>query len=50
MKPSQLKLYREIIDVYSEIHTNYKNALWGQGVELLHIKLVVRVVTTGLKD
>jgi len=38
-------LYKEIIAVCSEIHTN---ALCGQNVELLNVKLVVYIVTTGL--
>ena len=42
-------LYREIIAVFcSEIHTKHINTLCGQNVELLIVKLVVRVVTTGL--
>jgi hypothetical protein len=41
-------LYREIIVVCSEIHTKHINTLCGQKVELLNIKLVVHVVTTGL--
>ena len=38
-------MYREIIAVCSEIHTN---TLFGQNVELLNDKLVVHIVTTGL--
>ena len=38
-------LYREIIAVCSEIHTN---TLCGLNVELLNVKLVVHIVTTGL--
>ena len=34
-------LYREIIAVYSQIHTKYLNTLCGQNVELLNVKLVV---------
>ena len=41
-------LYREIIAVYSEIHTKHMNTLCGQNVELLNVKLVVHTVTTGL--
>jgi len=41
-------LYREIIAVCSEIHTKHKNILCGQNVELLNVKLAVRIVTTGL--
>jgi hypothetical protein len=40
-------LYREIITVSSEIHTEHINTLCGQNVELLNVKLVVRIVTTG---
>ena len=39
-------LYREIIAVSSEIHTKHINTLCGQNVELLNVKLVVRIVTT----
>jgi len=31
-------LYREIIAVYSEIHTKHINTLCGQKVELLNVK------------
>jgi len=41
-------LYRKIIAVYSQIHTKHINALYGQNVELLNVKLVVHIVTTGL--
>ena len=41
-------LYREIIAVYSQIHTKHINTLCGQNVELLNIKLVVRIVTIGV--
>jgi len=47
-KTSQLMLYREIIVVCSEIHTKHINTLCGQNVELLNVKLVVHIVTTGL--
>jgi len=40
--------YREIIGVCSEIHIKHKNTLCGQNVELLNVKLVVYIVTTGL--
>ena len=43
-------LYREIIAVCSQIHTNHINKLCGQNVELLNVKLVVRTVTTGLYE
>ena len=39
-------LYREIMAVCSEIHTN---SVCGQNVELLNVKLVVHIVTTGVK-
>ena len=32
-------LYREIIAVCSQIHTKHINALCGQNVELLNVKL-----------
>ena len=48
MKSSQLMLYGEIIAVCSQIHTKHVNALCGQKVELLNVKLVVYIVTTGL--
>jgi len=48
MKPSQLRLYIEIMAVCSEIHTKHINTLCGQKVELLNVKLVVQIVTTGL--
>jgi len=38
-------LYREIMAVCSEIHINI---VCGQNVELLNVKLVVHIVTTGL--
>jgi hypothetical protein len=41
-------LYREIIAVCSGIHTKHINKVWGQNVELLNVKLVVHMVTTGL--
>jgi hypothetical protein len=41
-------LYREIIAVCSQIHTKHINTLRGQNVELLNVKLVVRIVKTGL--
>ena len=42
-------LYREIIAVCSEIHTKHINTLCVQNVELLNVKLVVHIVTTGLQ-
>ena len=47
IKTSQLKLYREIMAVCSEIHTKHINTVCGQNVELLNVKLVVHIVTTG---
>ena len=41
-------LYREIIAVCSQIHIKHINTLCGRDVELLNVKLVVRIVTTGL--
>jgi len=41
-------LYREINAVCSEIHTKHINKVCGQNVELLNVKLVVYIVTTGL--
>ena len=41
-------LYREIMAVCSEIHTKHINTVCGQNVEFLNVKLVVRIVTTGL--
>jgi hypothetical protein len=41
-------LYGEIIAVCSEIHTKHINTLCGQNVELLNVKLVVHIVTTGI--
>ena len=40
-------LYREIIAVCSEIHTKHINTLCGRNVELMNVKLVVQIVTTG---
>jgi len=34
-------LYREIIAVCSQIHTKHINALYGQNVEWLSVKLAV---------
>jgi hypothetical protein len=42
-------LYREIIAACSQIHTKHINTLCGQNVEFLNVKLVVHIVTTGLK-
>ena len=42
-------LYSEIIDVCSQIQTKHINTVCGQNIELLNVKLVVHIVTTGLK-
>ena len=41
-------LYREIMAVYSQIHTKHINQCVGQDVELLNFILVVHIVTTWL--
>jgi len=41
-------MYREIIALCSEIHTKHINTLCAQNIELLNVKLVVHIVTTGL--
>jgi len=41
-------LYREIIAVCCQIYTKHINTVCGQKVELLNVKLVVHIVTTGL--
>jgi hypothetical protein len=41
-------LHKEKTAVCSQICTKHVNALCGQTVELLNIKLVVHIVTTGL--
>ena len=40
-------LYREIIAVFSQIHTKHINTLCGKNVELLNVKLEEYIVTTG---
>jgi len=40
-------LYREIIAVCSEIHTN-TNTLRGENMEFVNVIVVVHIVTTGL--
>jgi proteasome assembly chaperone (PAC2) family protein len=49
IQTSQLKLYREIIDVCSQIHTKHINTLCGQNIQLLNVKLAVLIVTSGLQ-
>jgi hypothetical protein len=41
-------LYKEIIAVCSQIHIKHINTLCGLNVELLNVKLVVHIVTTGI--
>ena len=41
-------LYRKIIAFCSQIHTKHINTLCGQNVELVNVKLLVHIVTTGL--
>jgi len=41
-------LYREVIAIRSENHTQYVIALGGNKVEFLNVKLVVRKVVGGL--
>jgi len=41
-------LYREIIAVCSQIHTKHINTAVWQNVDLLNVKMVVHMVTTGL--
>ena len=48
LKTDKSMLYTEIRAVCSQIHTKHINTLCGQNVELLHVKLVVSTVTTGL--
>ena len=43
-------MYWEIIAVCSEIHTKHINTVCGQNVELLYVKLMVHIVTTGLQN
>jgi len=41
-------MYRVLMAVSSEIHATHKNTLCGQNLEMLNVKLVVHIVTTGL--
>jgi len=43
-------LYGEIIAVCSQIHTKHVNALCGQNVEFVNVKLAVHIVTTRLQS
>jgi hypothetical protein len=47
-KKNQLMLCTEITAVCSQIHTEHINKVCGQNVELLNVRLVVHIVTTGL--
>ena len=47
MQTIQLMLHRELIAVCSQIHTKHVNTLCEQNVELLNVKLAVRIMTTG---
>jgi len=38
IKTNLFKLCREIITLFSEIHTKHINTLWGQNVELFNVK------------
>jgi hypothetical protein len=42
-------LYMETIAVCYEIHTKHINTLCGQNFELLSVKPVVQIVTTGVQ-
>jgi hypothetical protein len=42
-------MYREIIAIYSQIHTKHSNTVCEQNVEFLNVKLVEHTVTTGLE-
>jgi hypothetical protein len=41
-------LYSNIIPVSSQIHRKHINTLCVQNVDLLNVKLVVHIVTTGI--
>jgi hypothetical protein len=43
-------IYKRRIDVCSQIHTHHINTLCGQNIELVYVKLVVHIVTTGLSS
>jgi len=47
MKINNLIFSGKIIAVCSQIHTKHINALCGQNVELLNVKLALHIVTTG---
>jgi len=41
-------MWKKLIAVCSQIHAKHINTQCGQNVELLNVKLVVHIVTTGL--
>ena len=41
-------LYREIIAVYSQIHTKYINTVCGQNVEVLNVQVSTYIEHSGL--
>jgi len=41
-------LYREIMAVWSQIHTRHKNTVCGQNVELWNVKLLMHRVNSML--
>ena len=41
-------LYREIIAVFSQIHTKHLSKLCGQNVDFVSVKLAAHIVTNGL--
>jgi len=43
-------LYREIMAVCFRIHAKYINALCGQKVEYVNVRLVVHTVTTNIQS
>jgi hypothetical protein len=49
IKTSQLMLCREIIVVCSQINTKHLYTVCGQNVEFVNAKLVLHIVTSGLK-
>ena len=42
-------MWKKLIAVCSEIHTEHINTLFGQKVGLLNVKLVAHIVTSGLQ-
>jgi hypothetical protein len=47
-KNQSLNAVREILAVYSEIHTKHTDTLCGRNVELVNVKPAVQRVTIGL--